>query len=36
MATLDSVMTYQDVSRQFARETSEKLLITGEGSVSRL
>lgn len=30
MATLDSVMTYQDVSRQIASRYPEKLLITGE------
>jgi 4-hydroxy-tetrahydrodipicolinate synthase len=30
MATLDSVMTYQDVSRQLLERHAEKLLITGE------
>jgi len=30
MATLDSVMTYQDVSRQMRERHPEKLLITGE------
>jgi len=30
MATLDSVMTYQDVSRQLQERHPEKLLITGE------
>ncbi len=30
MATLDSVMTYQDVSRQLRAEHPDKLLITGE------
>jgi 4-hydroxy-tetrahydrodipicolinate synthase len=30
MATLDSVMTYQDVSRQLRQQHPEKLLITGE------
>jgi 4-hydroxy-tetrahydrodipicolinate synthase len=30
MATLDSVMTYQDVSRQLQRRHPEKLFITGE------
>jgi 4-hydroxy-tetrahydrodipicolinate synthase len=30
MATLDSVMTYQDVSRLLAERHSERLLITGE------
>ena len=30
MATLDSVMTYQDVSRQLRQRHPEKLLITGE------
>ena len=30
MATLDSVMTYQDVSRQVAARHSDKLFITGE------
>ena len=30
MATLDSVMTYQDVSRQIASQHPDKLLITGE------
>jgi 4-hydroxy-tetrahydrodipicolinate synthase len=30
MATLDSVMTYQDVARRIASQHSEKLLITGE------
>jgi 4-hydroxy-tetrahydrodipicolinate synthase len=30
MATLDSVMTYQDVSRQLQARHSDKLLITGE------
>jgi 4-hydroxy-tetrahydrodipicolinate synthase len=30
MATLDSVMTYQDVARRLADQHSEKLLITGE------
>ncbi|MDD4263376.1 MAG: dihydrodipicolinate synthase family protein [Firmicutes bacterium] len=30
MATLDSVMTYQDVSNLIAREFPEKILITGE------
>jgi 4-hydroxy-tetrahydrodipicolinate synthase len=30
MATLDSVMTYQDVSRQVQERHPEKLLITGE------
>ncbi|HYY99727.1 MAG TPA: dihydrodipicolinate synthase family protein [Pyrinomonadaceae bacterium] len=30
MATLDSVMTYQDVSRRLAARHPEKLLITGE------
>ena len=30
MATLDSVMTYQDVSRQIQSRHSDKLLITGE------
>ena len=30
MATLDSVMTYQDVSRQLRERHPEKLFITGE------
>ena len=30
MATLDSVMTFQDVAAQIAREQPEKVLITGE------
>lgn len=30
MATLDSVMTYQDVARQVVQNHSQKLLITGE------
>ena len=30
MATLDSVMTFQDVSRQIEKEHPEKILITGE------
>jgi len=30
MATLDSVMTYQDVSRQIQSQHPDKLLITGE------